>query len=104
MSKPLSFYCDTEQTQALMVRFGDRLQKLSKSDFIDFNSLVCVSLNQYAPETMFDETELSELSNACNIDASEDFYFAIELLSGMDSSSGPALNLGLASILSDRWG
>lgn len=103
MSKPLSFYCDNEQTQSLTRRFGDRLQKLPKSDLIDFNSLVCVALNSYDPETMFGETELSELADACNIDASEDFYFAIELLSGMNASSGAELNLGLAAMVLDRW-
>lgn len=102
MSHCLSYYCDRPQTQALCNRFGDRLQKLSKSDLIDFQTCICGALNTSNPATMFDEDELIGLSDAMNIDCTEDFGFAIELIAGLEAGYGPALNLGLAEMIYSR--
>ena len=45
MSYPLSYYCDTPQTQQLMGLFGNRLQNMERPDLLDFITIFSASCN-----------------------------------------------------------
>ena len=66
MSHPLSYYCDTPQTQQLMGLLGDRLQNMDRPDLLDFVSIFSASCNTDSTSP-HSEYELIELTDAMAI-------------------------------------
>ena len=101
MSHPLSYYCDTPQTQQLMGLFGRRLQEMERTDLLDLITIFSAACNTdlispHSQNELIGFTEAMEMIVSVHIDA------ALEMLDGFDRGNELGLLFGLAACLADR--
>ena len=99
--KPLSFYCDCEQTQTLMGMYGDRLEKLSKSDLCDLISIFSAAINSDYTDP-HRAGDLLSLASVMSIETTDDLETALDVMDYFDRSDELDLLYGLAAMLGAR--
>ena len=101
--KPLSYYCDTPETQALMGKFGSHLQQLNQEEKFQLMTATCMylwALSSAAEDCEEDDgMEVDSLStlfnNQCSEPLSPDVSHVLALL---DDSEPDALAAMLPAI------
>ena len=101
MTQPLSYYCDTPHTQQLVGMFGDRLQNLDRSDFLDVITVFSAASNNDDEENHSEYTFQQYVSDT-NLVVSVHIDAILEIMDGFERENELSLLLGLAAMLADR--